>query len=346
MSDTMKALIFEDVGKVRLDTLPIPEVNDDGIVIRVAYAGICGSDIHGYTKGGRYGGLAEGRQFGHEFVGTIVEVGKNVKDLKIGDRVWIDPSYSSEGGARYSCMAGGFAEYAVSVKAIKDETVFVLPDGLSFKAASLIEPFGVGVHTKNRTGVQAGDNVLMWGAGPIGLMGWAAMKHQGVKNIIVAEQMPQRIEFARELGADVFDNSDADVMEYAGEVLGMVDINGYSYVRPNIDKYIDYVGLGALLGEYLEKGRPCSTFGTLGLDARPLTINPAEFMSKQFTVTGARQYTPDDIREVIDTLMDKSIDIAKIISGVFRLEDATEAFETACDKNSGFKYIFEIGGEE
>lgn len=186
MSDSMKALIFEEAGKVRMETLPIPEVNDDGIVIKVAYAGICGSDIHAFNSGGRYGGLVEGKQFGHEFVGTIVEVGKNVKDLKIGDRVWIDPTYSVE-DPRFCCQAGGFAEYAVALKAIKDETVFVLPDGLSFKAASLIEPFGVGVHTKNRSYVQAGENVLMWGAGPIGLMGWAAMKHQGVDNIIVAE---------------------------------------------------------------------------------------------------------------------------------------------------------------
>lgn len=342
MSDSMKALIFEDVGKVRLDTLPIPTANDDGIVIKVAYAGICGSDVHAFTKGGRYGGLGEGQQFGHEFVGTIVEAGKNVKGLNVGDRVWVDPTYSRE-DPRFCCMAGGFAEYAVSLRAIKDETVFVLPDGLSFRSASIIEPFGVGVHTKNRAHVESGDNVLMWGAGPIGLMGWAAMKHQGVENIIVAEQMPERIEFARSLGADVFDNTNADVMDYAAEKFGTVDIS--SYVRPNVDKYIDYVGLGVLINEYLEKGRPNSVFSTLGLDSRPLTINPAEFMSKQFTVTGSRAYEPKDILEVIDTLMDKKIDIAQIITGVFSLDDAQKAFETACDKNSGLKVIFEIAGE-
>lgn len=342
MADTMKALIFEDVGKVRMDELPIPEANDDGVVIKVAYAGICGSDIHGYTKGGRYGGIGEGQQFGHEFVGTIVEAGKNVKDLKVGDRVWIDPSYARD-DPRFSCMAGGFAEYAVSRKAIKDETVFVLPDGLSFRAASLIEPFGVGVHTKNRAHVEAGDNVLMWGAGPIGLMGWAAMKHQGVKNIIVAEIMPDRVDFARSLGVDVFDNSDADIMDYAAEKFGEVDIN--SYVRPNVDKYIDYAGVGAIINEYLEKGRSNSIFSTLGMDSTPLTINPAEFMSKQFTVTGSRGYTPTDILESIDTLMDKNVDIAKIITSVFTLDEATKAFETACDRNNGLKVIFEIGGE-
>ena len=342
MSDSMKALVFEDAGKVRMDTLPIPTASDEGIVIKVAYAGICGSDVHAYTKGGRFGGLGEGQQFGHEFVGAVVEVGKKCKDFKVGDRVWIDPASSRE-NPLFCCMAGGFAEYAVSLRAVANETVFKLPDALSFKAASLIEPFAVGVHTKNRAHVQASDNVLMWGAGPIGLMGWAAMKHQGVKNIIVAEQMPERIEFARSLGADVFDNTEADVMDYAGEVFGMIDIN--SYVRPNIDKYIDYVGLGILIKEYLERGRANSIFSTLGLDARPLEIAPNEFMSKQLTVTGSRAYGPEDIPEVIETLMDKKIDIAQIITSVFSLDDFQKAFETACDKNSGLKVIFEIGGE-
>lgn len=155
--------------------------------------------------------------------------------------------------------------------------------------------------------------------------------------------MPERIEFARSLGADVFDNSDADVMDYAAEKFGMVDIS--SYIRPNVDRYIDYVGLGILINEYLEKGRPNSVFSTLGLDSRPLTINPAEFMSKQFTVTGSRAYGPADIVEVIETLMDKNIDIAKVITGVFTLDEAEKAFATVCDKNSGMKVIFEIAGE-
>lgn len=342
MEGSMKQLIFKTVGEVELTEAPIPSYGDDGILIKVAYAGICGSDVHGFTKGGRYGGIGDGSKFGHEYVGTIVEVGANVKDLNVGDRVWVDPTYSNS-DPRFCCMAGGFSEYCGTFKAIKDETVFVIPENVPLRSAALIEPFGVAVHTKNRGGVQASDNVLMWGAGPIGLMGWAAMKHQGVENIFIAEQMSERIEFARNLGADVFDNTEKSASEYAAEKFGVANIN--SYERADVDRYIDYVGLGVLINEYLESGRCNSTFATLGLDSRPLEINPAEFMSKQFTVTGSRAYAPEDIREVIEVLQDDRIDIASIITSEFTLDQAMEAFATASDKNKGMKVIFKIDND-
>ena len=343
MEGTMKQLIFKTKGEVELQEVPIPECTDNGIVVKVAYAGICGSDVHAFTKGGLYGGVMDGSKFGHEFVGYVAEVGQNVTDFKEGDRVWVDPNFTTEMGSRFSCMSGGFAEYASTIEAVQGKTVHLIPDDVPLRSAVLIEPFGVGTHCKNRAGVQASDNVLMWGAGPIGLMGWAAMRHQGVENIFMAEQMPQRIEFARGLGADVFDNTEASVHEYAAQKFGLSNINGYE--RANVDKYLDYVGLGILIREYMDNGRPNSTFATLGLDGRPLEIQPNEFMSKEFTVTGSRAYTPADAAEVIEVLQDKSIDIASIITGEFALDEYQKAFETACDKNAGLKTIFRIEAE-
>ena len=337
---SMKALIFKTKGEVALEERPIPQCPDAGILVKVARAGICGSDIHAYTKGGRYGGVGDGCQFGHEFVGTVVEVGKNCTDYAVGDRVWQDPTYCVA-DPRYCCMAGGFAEYAATINAIEGETVYKLPDEVSFAEAVLIEPFGVGVHCKNRGETKPSDKVILYGAGPIGLMAWAALVHQGNKNVIVAEQMPSRIAYARELGADVFDNSgDNDLEAYVVEKFGIS--NTYSYERPDVDVYLDCVGIGKIMGEYLEKGRCNSTFATLGLDQTPLTITPGEFMSKQFKVVGSRAYTPVDIREVIEVLSAKKTNIASIVTGEFSLEQADEAFATACDRNTGLKVVFNI----
>ncbi|MBO7702616.1 MAG: alcohol dehydrogenase catalytic domain-containing protein, partial [Eggerthellaceae bacterium] len=106
MEGTMKQLIFKTKGEVELADVPIPEFGPDGLLIKVAYAGICGSDVHGYTKGGLYGGIADGSKFGHEFVGYVVETGENVQGFKEGDRVWVDPNFVSPMGGRFSCMAG------------------------------------------------------------------------------------------------------------------------------------------------------------------------------------------------------------------------------------------------
>lgn len=339
MEGTMKALIFKDKGNVVIEERPIPECGDDGIIVKVAYCGICGSDIHAYTKGGMYGGVWKpDHVFGHEFSGIVVEVGKNVKDIKLGDRVWVDPNYNPD--TAHSCMCGGFAEYAASQHAVKDETVFVLPEALSLKNASLIEPFGVGVHTKNRATPTKGDKILMFGAGPIGLMAWSALKHQGIDDIIIAERMPSRIALAKELGAHVFDNTDADPYAYAGEQFGLTNVFGHE--RSDIDYVIDCVGVGAILGEFLEKGRGASRFSTLGLDQTPLSIKPGELMSKQFTIFGSRAYEAVDIKEVIDVLVNGEVDITRIVTGVFDFADYEKAFEAACDRNTGMKVLISI----
>ncbi|MBQ9953945.1 MAG: alcohol dehydrogenase catalytic domain-containing protein [Eggerthellaceae bacterium] len=342
MEGTMKRLWFKGAGDVELQEVPIPEIDENGILVKIAYAGICGSDVHGYTKGGMFGGIyPEPNTFGHEFAGVVVETGAAVVDFKVGDRVWVDP-LGCVRDPRLTCTAGGFGEYIAVIKPVKDVTVFILPDELSFKNASLIEPFGVGVHTKNRAKPTVDDKVLLFGAGPIGLMAWSALKHQGIENLIVAERMPSRIELARSLGAHVVDNTDIDAYEYAAEQFGTATVNAYE--RPDVTVVVDCVGIGALMGEYLEKGRCNSRFTTLGLDQTPLTIKPGEFMSKQFSVFGARGYEPVDIKEVIEVLVNGEVDITRIITGVYALEDYEAAFAAACDRNSGMKVVFEIDG--
>ncbi len=340
----MQQLVFKTKGHVELQEVPIPSYGDDGILVKVAYAGICGSDISAYTKGGRHAGIADDSKFGHEYVGVIVEVGKNVADLAVGDRVWVHPDYANE-SVSYSCMAGGFAEYCGSLKAIKDETVFVLPDDLSFRTASLIEPCSVGVHVKNRAGVQVGDNVLMWGAGPIGIMGWLAMRHQGVDDVLVAERSEERIEFARALGVDVVDNTDTTAAAYGKEKFGAVTISPSSPDRADVDRYIDYVGMSSILQEYLEDGRPRSTFATLGLDRNTVPVYVGQFMSCEYEVRGSRGYTADDVREVIGLLNDDGDEVSKLITHEFSLDQADEAFEIACSRGAGMKVVFEIAGE-
>ncbi len=344
MDGTMKQLVFKTKGEIEVLEVPIPSYGDDGVLVKVAYAGICGSDISAFTKGSPNGGVLENSKFGHEFVGTIVEVGSNVEDLHVGDRVWVHPDYANE-SASYSCMAGGFAEYCGSLKAIKDETIFVLPDDLPMRTAVLIEPFGVGVYVKNRAGVKPGDNVLMWGAGPIGIMGWFSMKHAGIENVFIAEQSPQRIGFARNLGIDVFDNKTTPATEYGKEKFGAVTVYPSSPDRADVDRYLDYVGIGVLMNEYLEQGRPQSVFATLSLDRTPLTIDPGAFMSGELEVRGSRSYTTEDIKEVIDVMMDKNIDVSALITHEFSLDEAQDAFDVACARGEGMKVIFNIAGD-
>ena len=341
MSNTMKALIFRGAGNVTLEEVPMPVCVDDGVLVKIARAGICGSDIHAYTRGGMAGGImSDESKFGHEFVGVIVEVGANVKGLAVGDRVWVDPACCVP-DPNFSCMAGGFAEYIATLTAVRDRDVFVLPDDISFAEAVLIEPFAVGVHTKNRARTERDDKVLVYGAGPIGLMCYAALVNQGVDNVVIAEQLPSRIEKARSLGADVFDNSNgADLYGYLREKYGSFSSN--SIEAADVDVTIDCVGFGAIISEYLENARYSSRFCTLGMDFSPMTLVPGVLMAKQLEIRGSRCYDAKDVIEVIDVLGNRKTDIASIVTGVYSLEEAAEAFEAACDRVKGLKVVFNI----
>lgn len=346
MQQSMKQLKYITQGKVECVEVPVPDYGDEGLLVKVAYAGICGSDIRAYTQGSLTGGIGENTKFGHEFAGTVVKVGSKVEGFEVGDRVWLNPDYANPEGQPTSCMAGGFSEYCGVLKVIPNVSVFKVPDNVPLRTAALIEPFGVAVRTKNRAGVKAGDKVLMWGAGPIGLMGWTAMKHQGVEDIVVAERMPERIEFARKMGAHVFDNSEDSASEYAEEVFGIAENTPDVGESADVDVYIDYVGNNALLEEYLDEGRMDSTFATLSLDMNEMELYPGMLMMREARIVGSRSYSPADIAEVIEVLRDTDIDISALITDEFSLEQGTEAFEAACDRNRGMKVVFKIGCEE
>lgn len=342
MKGTMKELHYIDAGDVRLVEAPIPDCTDDGILVKVAYAGICGSDIQAYTICAMAGGL-EGSdiKFGHEFSGIVVEVGKNVTEFKVGDRVWADPEDCILG--TNACMAGAFAEYVPVYRPKKDKSVFIIPEEISLRDAALIEPFGVGLRTKNRAKVQKDDKVLLYGAGPIGLMCYASLVNQGVENIIVAERMASRIEFARSLGADVFDNTEASVYDYAREKFG--SLNYRLADGADIDVVIDCVGFGPLVNEFVANARYGARYVSLGIGFDPVPIVPGMFMLKELSFAGSRGYTPEDIEEVIECLLNKKVDITRVITGEFALEDYKAAFEAACDREKGLKVLFKVAGE-
>ena len=213
MKGTMKVAVMNGVGKMGYTERPIPQPKDNEVLVKLEYVGICGSDLHFY-EAGAIGGHVVKPPFvlGHEPGGTVVEVGRDVKHLKAGDRVALEPGKTCghcefcKSGRYNLCpdviffatppVDGVFQEYV----AHEADLCFKLPDNVSTLEGALIEPLAVGFHAANQGGAELGQTAVVMGAGCIGLVSMMALRAKGVSKVYVVDIMPKRLEKAMELG--------------------------------------------------------------------------------------------------------------------------------------------------
>lgn len=228
----MKAAVMTGIGKIDYTETAMPVPKDDEVLVKLEYVGICGSDLH-YYENGRIGDYIVEPPFvlGHEPGGIVVEAGKNVTRLKVGDRVALEPGktcgkcrFCREG--KYNLcqdviffatppVNGVFQEYVAHEASL----CFKLPDNVSTLEGALIEPLAVGFHAAIQGDAHAGQKAVVFGAGCIGLVTMMALKARGVTNVVVVDIMQKRLDKALELGAAaVINSAEEDVLERSKEL--------------------------------------------------------------------------------------------------------------------------------
>lgn len=178
----MRAAIYNGKENILLTELDTPEAGENDIVVRNLYASICGTDVAVYSHGPNTGHrITVGGEFGHEMVSEVVQVGKNVRDIHVGDRVYPYPRLA-KGDPKRAGTVGGFSEYVLIPNAELGKQVYKVPDKISSKEASLIEPFTVGCRAARRSLPQKGEKAIVFGAERSGL------RRQSPCNILVAKK--------------------------------------------------------------------------------------------------------------------------------------------------------------
>lgn len=234
MNTDMKVAIMEGIGKMGYTRRPIPTPKDNEVLVKLEYVGICGSDMH-YYETGAIGDYVVKPPFvlGHEPGGTVVETGKNVTHLKVGDRVALEPGKTCghcefcKTGRYNLCpdvvffatppVDGVFQEYV----AHEADLCFKLPENVSTLEGALIEPLAVGFHAANQGDAHAGQTAVVMGAGCIGLVSMMALKAEGVSKVYIVDIMEKRLQKALELGADgVINGKEKDAVQAILELTG------------------------------------------------------------------------------------------------------------------------------
>jgi 2-desacetyl-2-hydroxyethyl bacteriochlorophyllide A dehydrogenase len=339
----MKGAIYKGVRHVELGEFDIPKAGPKDVVVRNMRAGICGTDIHAYLEEGESVGILPEHPFGHEMVGQVCEVGKNVKNVGNGMRVFVNPVTFRKPPKGYNAtqsadMAGAFSEYILVEEAEIGYNLFPLPDELGYDRAVLTEPMSVSMHGVNMSEPKPGEQAIIYGAGTIGLGALVEMKACGVKEVIVSDVVDKRLAIVEALGGIPFNAKNGNLIAFAKERWG-IQFGIMGEETTDADIVMDCAGSKGILEEFMASAKVGSRFVIVALGHGPERIAPIEVVLKSVKIMGSCAYNAEDHKQVISLLSDKKIVVEPMITHTFGLSDIKKAFEVAADKDNEIKVV-------
>jgi threonine 3-dehydrogenase len=334
----MKSLVKAKAEKgIWLQDTPKPEVGHNDLLIKIRKTAICGTDMHIYNwDEWSQNTIPVPMVVGHEYVGEVVGMGEEVRGFALGDRV------SGEGhitcghcrncraGRRHLCRntegvgvnrPGAFAEYLV----IPAFNAFKIPDNISDDLASIFDPFGNAVHTALSFDL-VGEDVLITGAGPIGIMAAAVAKHVGARHVVVTDINPYRLELARKMGAtravDVSQENLQDVMNELGMTEGF-------------DVGLEMSGVPVALRDMLNKMNHGGKIAMLGIPPQDVAIDWNQVIFKGLVIKGIYGREMFETWYKMASLLQSGLDLSPIITHTFSVDDFQKGFDTMGSGQSG-----------
>ena len=332
----MKAVVLEEIEKLVIKDIPAPEPGSKEVLVKIKACGLCGTDLKLYR--GQYRANTP-VVLGHEFAGEVIEAGKEVKDIKVGDRVASDPNESC--GACNWCRSarpcfcndlaaygvlrnGGFAEYAV----VGEKGTYKIPEGLDYDIASFAEPVSCVCHAIDRANIKPGETVLIIGGGPTGQILLQMAKLAGAGELIMVTRSQWKLDFAKRLGATHTINvKEENVLKRTMEITGEL----------GVDVVIEAVGTPETVEQAFglaKRGGRVIIFGFSPQGAKA-TFIPFDILSKELTILGS-WVNPYTFPRALDLMASKKIDLESLVSTKISLDNIMDGFKALEEKPKGF----------
>lgn len=336
----MKAGVFYKANDLRIKEIEKPVPKNDQILIKVKACGICGTDVHIFSGDKGCFPTPEGTVLGHEFSGVVEAVGDLVKEIKIGDRVCVDPNklcnecYYCKSGIGHFCenmigigtsINGGFAEYCI----VPQSQVYKIADTTTYEMAAMTEPVACCVHGIDMCNISCGDTVAIIGGGMIGMIMLQLAKLSGAGKLIMIEPVSEKRNIAKKLGADItIDPIKENVKDKLKE-------NGIE----RISTVIECVGKTSTIEQAIDIAGKYSTVMMFGLTAPDdkITVKPFEIFQKEILLKASfiNPYTQKRALALIDS---GKIDVSSIVYAYEPLEKLPEILSDASLRAKG-KFI-------
>ncbi len=337
----MRALVYYGTQDMRVSEIEKPEVKKGEVLIKVEACGICGSDVHGYL--GVTGRRIPPMVMGHEFTGIVSALGEGVEDVSLGDRVVVYPARFCgrcdfcKVGLTNLCINrtifgvmnvnGAMAEYV----SVPRENILKLPENIDFVKGTFLEPLSVAYRAVKTAGDILNRNILIVGAGTIGLLILQIVKLGGARTVLITDINDVRLGIAKRLGADLTLNPDRE------DIKALISQS----IPDGIDLAFEAVGLESTVNQALTILKNRGTCIFVGNSMKNITIDMQNIVTRELRILGTYTYTLGEFRESISLL--GKIDVETMLSKVVPLEEGPEVFRELIQKNSNLlKVVLKI----
>ena len=319
------------------------------VIVNIRYTGICGSDVH-YWQEGAIGNfiVKEPMVLGHESSGVVSSVGSNVRKVKVGDRVALEPGiccrrcercregmYNLCPNMRFAATPpydGTLAKYYT----LPEDFCYKLPESVPLEHGAVVEPLAVAVHVaKTQAKVDLGQTVLVFGAGPIGLLCCAVAKSLGASLVCIVDINEERLKFAKSYAAThtvLSQRTSPDEMA--------TKVQKECNISDGFDVAIDASGAEPCIQTAIHALRPGGTYVQAGMGKTDIVFPIGVACSKELTVKGSFRYGPGDYKMAVELLSTGKVSAKELITAKYKFRDAEQAFE-ATKAAKGIKFLIE-----
>ena len=348
----MKAAVYYGKKDIRVEDWEDRPLQADEVKVKVAWIGICGSDLHEYVHGPlntpeeeeEFTGRTLPFPLGHEFTGIIEEVGSDVTKVAKGDRVVINPTLTldnqpegfdnTEGVATLGLnRPGGFAQYVN----VPETVAHKVPEDLSLKYAALTEPQAVAIQAIKESGLKFGETVAVIGVGPIGIATILGAKGAGAKRIVAIDLSDERLNLAKEMGADAVYNS----KDYTSDQI--LENEGF---ENGFDVTFEVAGVAPTFVQSIDLTKARGQVVILSIFSKEINWNPAQLTKSFVNVKASLGYTYDTFLDTMELIENERINSPKMVTSEIKLDEVPDGFELLANDKKQAKILVNVDGED
>ena len=340
-----KAAIYRGPGSVDVVELPYPACGADDVVVRNLLTGVCGSDVAAYRHGGDDHMIWKDHEFGHESIAEVVEIGRNVTGLSLGDRVFPNQGKALRDMSRMATV-GGFSEYIRVPQCEVGYSVLRVDEEIPLRVGVLIEPFVIGTRGAESLDPGPGKSAIVFGAGIIGMSTAIMLEWYGCEKVMIVDLSEFRLENARRFGLVTCNSATEDLEQRAFEEFGARQ--SFLGERCGAELYVDAVGLKPAIDDFAKLAGPEASLAILGVHHEPVPIDLTQVCFGNLHIGGCGNVPIEEaIVEIQDMMKSGRFDLGSLVTHEYPVDRISDALVMGGDAGQAQKVCISfLGGEE